>query len=81
MFVVCQAYTAYALFKAFEGFGTDEDRVCRLLGGTDKRKTRAVADFYLETYGTSLVESLKEELSGTFLKVIDYLKLCLTWSS
>lgn len=64
-----QAYTAYALFKAFEGVGTDNDRVTRLLGGTDKKKMGAVASYYLSTYGNSLVEDLKDELSGTFLKV------------
>lgn len=64
-----QAYTAYALFKAFEGVGTDNDRVTRLLGGADKKKMGAVASYYLSTYGNSLVEDLKDELSGTFLKV------------
>lgn len=49
--------------------GTDNDRVTRLLGGTDKKKMGAVASYYLSTYGNSLVEDLKDELSGTFLKV------------
>lgn len=69
MHLCTQAYTAYALFKAFEGIGTDNDRVTRLLGGTDKKKMAAVSKYYLETYGNSLVEDLKDELSGTFLKV------------
>ncbi|CAN0523912.1 unnamed protein product, partial [Laminaria digitata] len=64
-----QAYTAYALFMAFKGVGTDEDRVTRLLGGTDKAKMGEVADYYLSAYGNSLVEDLKDELSGNFLKV------------
>lgn len=63
-----KAYTAYALFKAFEGLGTDEDRVTRILGGTDKKKMVAVNAYYKETYGKHLVEDLKEELNGTFLK-------------
>ena len=41
----------------------------RLLGGTDKKKMTAVSAYYLATYGKSLVEDLKDELSGTFLKV------------
>lgn len=49
--------------------GTDDDRVTRLLGGTDKKKMAAVAAYYLQTYGKSLAEDLKDELSGTFLKV------------
>lgn len=53
--------------------GTDNDRVTRLLGGTDKKKMSAVASYYLSTYGNSLVEDLKDELSGTFLKV----RICL----
>eukprot|EP00752_Nemacystus_decipiens_P001889 g1819.t1 len=68
LFPSSEAYTAYALFKAFEGVGTDNDRVTRLLGGTDKKKMGAVASYYLSTYGNSLVEDLKDELSGTFLK-------------
>ncbi|CAM9646341.1 unnamed protein product, partial [Ectocarpus sp. 4 AP-2014] len=68
LFPTSEAYTAYALFKAFEGVGTDNDRVTRLLGGTDKKKMGAVAAYYLQTYGNSLVEDLKDELSGTFLK-------------
>lgn len=64
-----QAYTAYALFKAFEGVGTDNDRVIRLLGGANKKKMGDVATYYLQTYGNSLAEDLKDELSGTFLKV------------
>lgn len=71
-----QAYTAYALFKAFEGVGTDNDRVTRLLGGTDKKKMGAVASYYLSTYGNSLVEDLKDELSGTFLKVRIFVRVC-----
>eukprot|EP00904_Undaria_pinnatifida_P009673 jgi/Undpi1/5836/HiC_scaffold_2.g01110.m1 len=68
LFPTSEAYTAYALFKAFEGVGTNDDRVTRLLGGTDKAKMGDVADYYLSTYGKSLVEDLKDELSGSFLK-------------
>lgn len=76
-----QAYTAYALFKAFEGVGTDDDRVTRLLGGANKKKMGDVATYYLQTYGNSLVEDLKDELSGTFLKVCLALHLrCFCWA-
>lgn len=68
LFPTSEAYTAYALFKAFEGLGTDEARVTRLLGGTDKAKMGDVAAYYLSSYGKSLVEDLKDELSGDFLK-------------
>ncbi|CAM9731598.1 unnamed protein product, partial [Choristocarpus tenellus] len=63
-----QSYTAYALFKSFEGLGTDNERVCRLLGGTDKKKLFDIASYYVETYGTSLGERLKNESSGNFRK-------------
>lgn len=59
--------------------GTDNDRVSRLLGGADKKKIGAVAAYYLQSYGNSLVEDLKDELSGTFLKVwllIDFAAPC-----
>ena len=40
----------------------------RLLGGTEKRNMVKVVENYKETYGKSLVEELKDELNGTFLK-------------
>ena len=64
-----QAYIAFALFEAMDGAGTRDNRVARLLGGTDKRKMAAVAACYLDAYGRSLVGALKGDLSGPFLKV------------
>ncbi|CAM9228095.1 unnamed protein product, partial [Phaeothamnion confervicola] len=61
-----ESYTAYALNQAFEGIGTDDRRVCYLLGGTDKRLLPAVCDWFLNAYGTSLREALLDELSGDF---------------
>ncbi|CAM9845530.1 unnamed protein product [Ascophyllum nodosum] len=68
LFPSIEAYTAYGLFEAFKGLGTNEDRVTRLLGGTEKRNMVKVVENYKETYGKSLVEELKDELNGTFLK-------------
>ncbi|CAN0373059.1 unnamed protein product [Ascophyllum nodosum] len=68
LFPSVEAYTAYGLFEACDGFGTDEDRVTRLLGGTEKRNMHKVAKYFQETNGKPLVEELKDELNGTFLK-------------
>ena len=40
----------------------------RLLGGTEKRNMHKVAKYFQETNGKPLVEELKDELNGTFLK-------------
>ena len=50
--------------------------MARLLGGTDKKKMAAVAACYLDAYGKSLVEALKGDLSGTFLKVCVFVLGC-----
>ncbi|KAG5179156.1 hypothetical protein JKP88DRAFT_280489 [Tribonema minus] len=63
------AYTALALRKSFEGVGTDKDRICRVLGGTDKLLMPAVCEAYLDTYGETLQQSLNKEtlVTGDFL--------------
>eukprot|EP00611_Tribonema_gayanum_P002000 TRINITY_DN11493_c0_g2_i1.p1 TRINITY_DN11493_c0_g2~~TRINITY_DN11493_c0_g2_i1.p1 ORF type:complete len:769 (-),score=266.08 TRINITY_DN11493_c0_g2_i1:3-2102(-) len=63
------AYTALALRKSFEGIGTDKDRICRVLGGTDKLLMPAVCEAYLDTYGETVQQSLNKEalVTGDFL--------------
>ncbi|KAG5191952.1 hypothetical protein JKP88DRAFT_148696, partial [Tribonema minus] len=64
------AYTAQALKEALDGVGTDSDRICRLLGGTDKRAMPAVCEAYLEAFGATLQETFKREalMTGDFRK-------------
>ncbi|CAM9405997.1 unnamed protein product, partial [Laminaria digitata] len=63
-----EAYTASAFFEAMDGAGTRDNRVARLLGGTQKSKMAAVESCYQVAHRTSLVRTLKGDLSGTFLK-------------
>lgn len=39
----------------------DKDRICRLLGGTDKKDMPAVCAAYLDIFGSTLQEKLKSE--------------------
>lgn len=66
-------YVSNAIHKAFEGLGTDDDRVCRLLASTDKKRMAALADTYVDVHGQTLSEALKDELSGNFKRA------CLSW--
>jgi hypothetical protein len=47
----------------------DKDRVCRILGGTDKKLMPAVCAAYLDVFGSTLQEQLKKEtlVTGDFL--------------
>lgn len=59
-------YYASALYEAFKGIGTDDQRVVRILGSHDKNELTKISDFYLSTYGKTLAQALKSELSGYF---------------
>ena len=54
------------LNKAFEGWGTDEDAIMRIIGGHDKATVNAIRDRYGEIYHKPLIEDLDSELSGDF---------------
>jgi stress response protein SCP2 len=55
------AYIAYALYQAFDGIGCDRDRVCRLLGGADKKLLPDISARFLDVYGKTIQECLKDE--------------------
>jgi annexin A7/11 len=60
-----------ALKKASVGqVGTDEDALCRIIGGTEKDSVWEIAQTYMAKYGRSLVEDLKSELSGDFRSAV-----------
>ena len=50
--------------------GTDEDCVCRIIGGNEKETVFHIADKYFSKYNRSLVEDLKGELSGDFRSAV-----------
>jgi hypothetical protein len=44
-----------------DGATQDADRICRLLGGTDKRAMGAVCEAHLDAFGQTLQEAFKQE--------------------
>ena len=60
---------------AFDGVGTDDTCVARVLGSVDKTTAVALAYRYSEIVGKPLIESLSDELSG------DFLDACVSWVS
>lgn len=46
---------------------TDEATIVSAISGHDKNELFHIDEFYLETYGSALVEDLKSELSGCLL--------------
>lgn len=60
-----------ALKKASIGqVGTDEEAVCRIIGGSEKELVWEIAQTYLAKYNRSLVEDLRGELSGDFRSAV-----------
>ncbi|CAN0454718.1 unnamed protein product, partial [Phaeothamnion confervicola] len=68
-----QDYYSARLKKAFDGAGTDERSVSRILGGHNKHEIARIGERYLERYGQSLLEAVKRETSGRFRLA------CVTW--
>ena len=63
------------LGTAFEGMGTDDTGVARILGSIDKTTAVALAYRYMEVVEKPLIESLTDELSG------DFRDACVSWVS
>jgi hypothetical protein len=57
-----------ALKNAFKGLGTDEAAVVRILAGNSRTDAALVRDRFQQLYGRPLVDALKSEISGDFLK-------------
>ena len=58
------------LNKAFEGWGTDEETVMRIIGGHDKATVNAIRDRYADICHKPLIEDLESELSGDFKEAV-----------
>jgi hypothetical protein len=52
-----------------EGLGTNEDTISRGLGGVDKRVAQEIAAMYQAKYNKNLVEEIRSEVGGDYLKV------------
>jgi annexin A7/11 len=61
------------LKAAFDGLGTDEDAVSRIIGGLDKREAGIVAERYQSKYSKVLIERIQDEVGG------NYAKSMITW--
>ncbi|MCP2728020.1 annexin [Limnofasciculus baicalensis] len=59
---------ADALYKAMEGWGTDEDTIMNTLRGKSKEQIAAIKQIYLDHYGKTLEHDLNDELSGKDLE-------------
>ncbi|KAL2898302.1 Annexin D3 [Bienertia sinuspersici] len=58
------------LKKAFQGWGTDEKAVIRVLGRRDASQRKKITQAYQQLYNESLFDSLRSELSGDFLNAV-----------
>lgn len=61
------------LKEATCGFGTKEEVVSRIIGGSDKALVKKIADRYVKMFNTSLISVLTSELSGY------YRQACITY--
>ncbi|EXB62640.1 Annexin D3 [Morus notabilis] len=58
------------LHKAFEGLGTDEKDLIKVLGHRNASQRKEIRETYLQLYNQSLIDALQSELSGDFRKAI-----------
>ena len=54
------------LRNAFQGAGTNEDDICRVIASTNNAERVHIRRLYNQTYNEDLVKRLKSELSGDF---------------
>lgn len=58
------------LRKAFQGLGTDEKAVIKVLGHRNASQRRIIREAYQQLYNKSLIDDLNAELSGDFRKAV-----------
>ena len=71
LLVTPEEFVAMRLQGAMKGFGTNEKKLVRLLGGLDhssRPSMPAVLQAYEKKYGRTLRDALRSEISGNFLK-------------
>ena len=63
-----QAYLQHVeiLRNAFQGAGTNEEDICRVIASTNNQERAIIRRLYNEKYGEDLVGRLQSELSGDF---------------
>jgi len=76
MLEFCASRDADLVKEATEGWGTDEDKLIRVLCSLPKEQLRRVDEIYKERYGTSLREVTDSELGGMFEGDFKYFMKC-----
>eukprot|EP00928_Gymnodinium_smaydae_P073932 TRINITY_DN5702_c0_g1_i1.p1 TRINITY_DN5702_c0_g1~~TRINITY_DN5702_c0_g1_i1.p1 ORF type:complete len:1058 (-),score=293.92 TRINITY_DN5702_c0_g1_i1:233-3349(-) len=76
MLEFCADRDADAVHEAVEGWGTDEDKLIRILCSLSKRQLRRVDQIYAEKFGKSLREVCDGELGGFFEGSLKYFMKC-----
>ena len=68
-------YANYAeqLYKAMKGAGTDENTLIKVTTSENLNERLKIKDKYKKLYGRDLLDDLKSDLSGNFLKVMQAL--------
>jgi len=61
---------AKVLYKAMKGFGTDEDKIMKVVANRSSAQLMAVEKKFQTMYGDNLSEWLEKELRGNFEKVV-----------
>jgi len=61
---------AKSLREAVKGAGTDEDTIIQITGTRSNKDRQGIRLAYKSAYGRDLLEDLKDDLSGDFLKVV-----------
>ncbi|XP_021887410.1 annexin D3 [Carica papaya] len=61
---------SHTLKEAFQGFGTDEKAIIKVLGARTARQRREIRDTYQQLYNENLIDALFSELSGDFRKAV-----------
>ena len=65
-------YTTYSeqLYNAMKGVGTDENTLIKIATSEPLKERLKIKDKYIMVHGRDLLDDLKSELSGNFLKVM-----------
>ncbi|CAI9090210.1 OLC1v1024937C1 [Oldenlandia corymbosa var. corymbosa] len=58
------------LRRAFQGFGTDENAIIKVLGRRNASQRKKIRETYQQLYNKSLIEDLQSELSGDFRNAV-----------
>jgi len=76
MLEFCASRDADLVHEAVDGWGTDEDKLIRVLCALPKKQLQRVDEIYTERYGKSLREVTDCELSGMFEGDFKYFMKC-----